>query len=37
MNENTKWFNDKWWISPLNYDEKLRGDFNLPAQVYVRD
>jgi len=37
MKENSKWFNDKWWISPLNYDEELTGDFDLPAKVYVRD
>lgn len=37
MNENTKWFNNKWWISPLNYDGELREGFDLPAKVYVRD
>ncbi|UCD00401.1 MAG: hypothetical protein JSV23_05775 [Promethearchaeota archaeon] len=37
MEENTKWFNDKWWISPLNYISEVRESFNLPEKVYVRD
>ena len=37
MKENTKWFNDKWWISPFNYEEKLLETFELPKRVYVRD
>ncbi|MFX1428152.1 MAG: hypothetical protein ACFFBE_16985 [Promethearchaeota archaeon] len=37
MKEETKWFNDKWWISPLNFDEMVLNSFNLPKNVYVRD
>lgn len=37
MKEETKWFNDKWWISPLNYNENVLKSFNLPEDVYVRD
>ena len=34
---NNKWFNDKWWISPLNYRKEIRDRFELPKRVYVRD
>ena len=37
MKEETKWFNDKWWISPLNYNEEVLKSFNLPKNVFVRD
>ncbi|MFX1324619.1 MAG: LeuA family protein [Promethearchaeota archaeon] len=37
MKVNTKWFNEKWWISPLNYKKEVMTDFNLPKKVYVRD
>ncbi len=37
MKEKTKWFNEKWWVSPYNYDQKLRESLNLPDKVYVRD
>ena len=37
MKEKTKWFNEKWWISPLNYDSELIKHFNFPKQVFVRD
>ncbi len=38
MKENTKlFFNDKWWISPFNYEDKLLETFELPKRVYVRD
>jgi isopropylmalate/homocitrate/citramalate synthase len=37
MEKRTKWFNEKWWISPLNYINEVRESFNLPERVYVRD
>jgi len=37
MKEETKWFNKKWWVSPLNYNENVLKSFNLPEKVYVRD
>ena len=37
MKKETKWFNEKWWVSPLNYVEKVIASFNLPKKVYVRD
>ena len=37
MEENTKWFNNKWWVSPLNYINSVRDSFELPKKVYVRD
>ena len=37
MEENTKWFNEKWWISPLNYINEVWESFNLPERVYVID
>jgi isopropylmalate/homocitrate/citramalate synthase len=37
MKEETKWFNNKWWVSPLNYDEQVLNSFNLPGRVWVRD
>ena len=37
LNEKSKWFNDKWWVSPINYLEDLRKSFNLPKKVFVRD
>ncbi|MHA1149954.1 MAG: LeuA family protein [Promethearchaeota archaeon] len=37
MNENNKWFNDKWWISPFNFEKQVTDSFNLPEQVFVRD
>ncbi|MCP4763762.1 MAG: hypothetical protein GY870_18470 [archaeon] len=38
-NDKKRYFNDKWWISPFNYDDKLLETFNLPEnkKVYVRD
>ncbi len=33
----TKWFNERWWVSPLNYLKDLRKSFNLPKEVFVRD
>ena len=37
MEENTKWFNNKWWVSPLNYVNNVRDSFEIPKKVYVRD
>ena len=37
MKEETKWFNKKWWVSPLNYNDDVVKSFNLPERVYVRD
>jgi len=37
MNQKTKWFNEKWWVSPLNYNEELRNSLDFPGRVYVRD
>jgi isopropylmalate/homocitrate/citramalate synthase len=38
MNENTnKYWNEKWWVSPFNYNEELIKTLNLPKRVYVRD
>ncbi|MFX1480120.1 MAG: LeuA family protein [Promethearchaeota archaeon] len=37
MTQNTKWFNEKWWISPLNYLEDVTKSYNLPKKVFVRD
>ncbi|MEE9376825.1 MAG: hypothetical protein V3V33_02180 [Candidatus Lokiarchaeia archaeon] len=36
-NRKTKWFNDKWWVSPINYLDDVRNSFNLSKQVFVRD
>jgi isopropylmalate/homocitrate/citramalate synthase len=36
MNE-TKWFNNNWWVSPINYFEELRKNLQLPQKVFVRD
>jgi len=37
MDEETKWFNKKWWVSPFNYDKELRETLKLPDRIYVRD
>ncbi|GAH85462.1 unnamed protein product, partial [marine sediment metagenome] len=37
MKKETKWFNEKWWVSPLNYVEKITESFNLPKRVKIRD
>ena len=37
MEEKTKWFNEKWCVSALNYIDKVRDSFNIPKRVYVRD
>jgi len=37
MKEETKLFNSKWWISPLNYSKEVTELYNLPERVYVRD
>jgi len=37
MEEKTKWFNEKWWISPINYDPNLRESLDIPEKVHVRD
>jgi len=37
MEERSKWFNNKFWVSPFNYEEDVRNSFNLPDRVYVRD
>jgi len=37
MRDNTPWFNKNWWISPWNYQEEIRKDFNLPNKIFVRD
>ncbi|MFX1531181.1 MAG: LeuA family protein [Promethearchaeota archaeon] len=37
MEEKNNWFNDKWWVSPLNYTNDVRNSFELPKKVYVRD
>ncbi len=37
MEHYSKWFNEKWWISPFNYIDEVRDSFNLPERVYVRD
>jgi len=37
MKKETKWFNEKWWVSPLNYEEKVVESFNLPKRVNIRD
>ena len=37
MTQKTKWFNEKWWISPLNYLDDVNKSYNLPEKVYVRD
>lgn len=37
MSENSKWFNEKWWISPINFNKEIRNSFNLPKRVFVRD
>jgi len=33
----TKWFNDKWWVSPINYLDDVQNSLDLPKQVFVRD
>ncbi|MFX0080928.1 MAG: LeuA family protein [Candidatus Hodarchaeota archaeon] len=37
MKEETKWFNKKWWVSPLNFNEDVLRSTNIPERVYVRD
>jgi len=37
MIENTKWFNDRFWVSPFNYENHIRNSFKLPEKVFVRD
>jgi isopropylmalate/homocitrate/citramalate synthase len=37
MRNDTKWFNNKWWVSSINYSDELRENFDLPQKVYVRD
>ena len=37
MNKPTKWVNEKWWISSLNYNEDVVSNLNLPEKVFVRD
>jgi len=37
MEEKTKWFNEKWWVSRLNYDPKVTESLNVLEKVYVRD
>lgn len=37
MDEKSKWFNEKWWISPFNYEKEVLDTFSLPERVYVRD
>ena len=37
MEEKTKWFNEKWCVSSLNYDPKVTESLNVPEKVYVRD
>ncbi len=37
MIKETKWFNNKFWVSPFNYKDDVRDSFNLPKRVYVRD
>ncbi|MDI3531981.1 MAG: hypothetical protein PWR28_326 [Synergistaceae bacterium] len=28
---------DKWWVSPYNFDEAVLGQFNIPARVKIHD
>ncbi|MFX1601381.1 MAG: hypothetical protein ACFFB6_12350, partial [Promethearchaeota archaeon] len=37
LHRKTKWFNDKWWVSPMNYLNEVTDSFNLPEKVFVRD
>ncbi len=37
MKEESKWFNDRWWVSPLNYDSNLIKSLAIPKKIYVRD
>ena len=37
MEKNSKWFNEKWWISPINFFDEVRSSFDLPERIYVRD
>jgi len=37
MGENSKWFNERWWVSHLNYINSVTDFFQLPKNVYVRD
>jgi len=37
MIKKTKWFNDKWCVSPINYFDDLRANFQYPKRVFVRD
>ncbi|MFX0003238.1 MAG: LeuA family protein [Promethearchaeota archaeon] len=36
-NIKSKWFNDKWWVSPINYSNELRKTYNFPIKVFIRD
>ncbi|MBD3342088.1 MAG: hypothetical protein GF353_23510 [Candidatus Lokiarchaeota archaeon] len=37
MKNSTKWFNEKWWISPLNFKEEIREQMSIPEKAFVRD
>ena len=37
MEKETKWFNKKWWISPLNYEDEVIKALDIPKRVHVRD
>lgn len=28
---------DKWWVSPYNFDKTVLGQFNIPARVKIHD
>ena len=36
-NIKSRWFNDKWWVSPINYSNELRKTYNFPIKVFIRD
>lgn len=37
MIKETKWFNNRFWVSPLNYSHEILDTLNLPNKVYIRD
>jgi len=35
--ERTKWLTDKYWVTPMNYADEVRSQFDLPERVYIHD
>lgn len=37
INMGNPWISDKWFVSPYNYIDEIRRDFNLPEKVLIHD